>query len=185
MEICVPCCSELDIDEDDIERMINDKEIKNEEKIQNEKKENNTINKESSDIIEDDIPNEKENDLNERLKINTFQNPRVNQFEKKNFDIINTNNANFPKQFSFDLDDLIEDFNTINSEKSKKINKLIVSNKGITIVHNNKEEFSENVLTTESTINMNNKVKSFYPQIMRSKCKNEKKERAPTGVRRE
>ena len=177
LEICVPCCSELDIDEDDIERMINDKEIKNEEKILNEKKENNTINKESSDIIEDDIPNEKENDLNERLKINTFQNPRVNQFEKKNFDIINTNNANFPKQFSFDLDDLIEDFNTINSEKSKKINKLIVSNKGITIVHNNKEEFSENVLTTESTINMNNKVKSFYPQIMRSKCKNEKKEK--------
>ena len=108
----------------------------------------------SNDIIdnfdEDDIPNEKENDINERLKINTFQNPRVNQFEKKTFDnIINTNNAseNFPQNYTFDISDLLDDYNLLNDKsEKKKQNKIIISNKGIQVISN--DNFSENVLIT-------------------------------------
>lgn len=135
-----------------------------------------SLDKSSSDIIynfdEDDIPNEKENDINERLKINTFQNPKVNQFEKQTFDdIINTNNANenFPQNFTFDIIDLLDDYNFL-SDKSekKKQKKIIISNKGIQVISNDK--LSENVLATNE-----NEIESKASQQVKTLDKYNKK----------
>ena len=122
------------------------------------------------DIDDGDIPDEKEND--KELIINNFNNPKINEFQfnsfktiqahKRNNDIydtvFNTNNNDNKKIDLADIIDGVEDVGR-NDDSKKKLNKLVISNQGVTkvITNNNKNtsrnKYNDNVLLVNKNYN--------------------------------
>ena len=102
------------------------------------------------DIENGDIPDEKEIGKGEgMLKINNFNNPKINEFQFNSFNTIQTskrNNDIYDTVFNnnndnnlnrkIDLTDIIDGLEDIvsNDDNKKKLNKLVINNKGVTKV---------------------------------------------------